>query len=84
MTPETNIFPWDKYVGHAVLVNRNPAKPHINPRFNSQFEYLLAGLSPSGRNLRFQTMTGSTFWAEHDAYFLLEDLGTVETDGGRG
>ena len=73
MTPNSTPFPWSKYVGHLVLARRNPDRPHS--KYNGTYEYDLVEVSPSGLRVKFQTMSGAIFWAEHDDYQFLEDLG---------
>jgi hypothetical protein len=73
MTKEATSFNWEPLIGHIVLMQRNPDKPH--PKYNGRYEYYLAALSPSGKNMKLETMSGSVFWAAHDEYLLVEDLG---------
>jgi hypothetical protein len=73
MTKEATSFNWAPLIGHIVLVQRNPEKPH--PKYNGRYEYYLSALSPSGKYLKLETMSGSIFWVESDDYLVVEDLG---------
>lgn len=64
---------WNQLLDHDVLVECNPDS--ANRRFAGAKQYTVDAVSPSGLRVKFITSSGSFFWAKHDDYVLVEDLG---------
>ena len=71
MTPNNST--WKSLIGHVVLVEC--AQIRNSRKFDGCREYYVDAVSPSGLRVKFETLSGAQFWAEHDEYRMVEDLG---------
>lgn len=69
----TNSSTWKSLVGHCVLVECDSIK--LSRKFDGCREYYVDAVSPSGLRVKFETLSGALFWAGHDEYRVVEDLG---------